>query len=274
MTGPLPHLLCALVLALALAACAADDPAETAIQTPTAGTEAAEEANDGPELSGTLIVQAAASLTDAFAIFEVDLEALYPDLDVVMNFAGSQALATQILEGAPADVFASANVTQIERVEEEDLLGSTPEIFLRNALAIAVEPGNPIDIGGLDDLAREDVVVVLAAPDVPAGNLAAQVLQAAGVEVTPASLEVDVRAVLSRVELGEADAGIVYVSDILAAGDAVAEVEIPESDNLLAEYPIAVVADASNPDAAAAFIDYVLSEDGQAVLVEHGFQRL
>jgi molybdate transport system substrate-binding protein len=246
----------ALVLALLVTACAGD-PADAG--------------GRSTGLQGELVVQAAASLTDAFGeIGEAFVDA-NADVDVVFNFAGSQALATQIVDGAPADVFASASPTQMDAVAEQGLLAGAPAVFATNGLAIAVEAGNPFDIASLADLDDPDLVLVLAAPDVPAGAVAAQALDAAAVEVAPASLEVDVRAVLAKVQLGEADAGIVYTSDIATAGDAVEGVVLPPEEDLLVEYPIAALHESEAPELAEAFIAFVLSDEAQAILLAHAF---
>jgi molybdate transport system substrate-binding protein len=168
-------------------------------------------------------------------------------------------------------VFASANQTQMDAVRDAGSIAGEPVVFARNRLEIAVEPGNPQDVGGLEDLARAGLKVVLAAEEVPAGQYAREALDAAGVAVTPVSLETDVRAVLSKVALGEADAGVVYTSDIASAGDEVEGVEIPDDLDVIAAYPAAVVADAPNPAAASAFVDHVTSADGQATLKQFGF---
>lgn len=221
------------------------------------------------QLSGEVTVFAAASLTDAFEEIGAAFEAEHPDVTVTHNFAGSQQLATQILEGAPADVFASANQMQMDTAAER--LSGRPRTFTRNRLAIAVEPTNPKHIAGLSDLGRDDVTVVLAAEEVPAGQYAVEALEEAGVDVQPVSLETDVRAVSTKVSLGEADAGVVYESDIVAAGDSVERVAIADDQNVVATYPIATVADAPNPAAADALVAFVLSEEGRATLERFGF---
>jgi len=220
---------------------------------------------------GEVLVFAAASLTDAFEEIAMELSEANPGAKVTYNFAGSQQLAGQITQAAPADVFASANQTQMDVVADAGLVAAEPQIFTSNLLEIAVEPGNPLGIQGLADLSRPDVTLVMAAEEVPAGQYARQALDAAGVQVTPASLETDVRAVLSKVALGEADAGIVYRSDIAAAGDDVEGVEIPLDQNVPASYPIAVLTSAPNPAAARAFVDFVTSRRGQEILAKHGF---
>jgi molybdate transport system substrate-binding protein len=223
-------------------------------------------------VSGELIVFAAASLTDAFDELAQAFVAAHPAVEVVVNHAGSQTLAGQIAEGAPADVFASANVVQMDALADGGLLDREPALFTATALAIAVEPGNPLVIGGLQDLADPDLLVVLPAEEVPAGQYAREALDAAGVEVTPASLEQDVRAARSKVELGEADASIVYASDIVAADGRVDGVAIPAEHNVRATFPIAVLADAPNGAAADAFVAFVRSDAGQEVLTANGFE--
>jgi molybdate transport system substrate-binding protein len=235
-----------------------------------AGT-AAGDGDAAGRLSGELVVFAAASLTDVFEVLAAELEAAHPGLRVLLNLAGSQQLAGQVLEGAPADVLATAAPEPIGRVAAAGLLEAPPTVFATNRLEIAVEPGNPEGVRDLADLARDGLVVVLAAPEVPAGRYAAEALAAAGVEVSPDSLEVDVRAVLGKVRLGEADAGIVYRSDVLAADGAVEGVPLPEAAGVVARYPAAVLADAPNPQAARAFLDLLLSGAGRAVLDAHGF---
>ena len=187
---------------------------------------------------------------------------------VTFNFAGSQALATQIGQGAPADVFASADLDNMAKVK--DLVG-TPQSFASNRLAIVVEQGNPKGIRTLDDLAGGDVKVVLAAGEVPAGRYAKQVLDRAGVKVTPVSQEDNVKAVVAKVSLGEADAGIVYATDVAAGGARVEGVDIPREQNVVATYPIATVKAGKAQDAAQAFMDLVLSGQGQEVLHRYGF---
>lgn len=226
---------------------------------------------DGGGPSGEVIVFAAASLRDAFEELATAFETEYPRVDVVFNFAGSQTLASQINQDAPADVLASANEIQMDEVSEAGNLAEGPQVFATNWLAIAVEAGNPFGLTGLADLADPELVLVLPAEEVPAGSYARKALDAAGVSVTPSSLERDVRAALSKVELGEADASVVYASDVGTASDAVEGVSIPVDENVPAAYPIAPLADAPNPGSANAFVTFVLSEQGQRILSSHGF---
>lgn len=190
---------------------------------------------------------------------------------VSFNFAGSQTLTAQIQQGAVADVFASADVDHMTTLEKARLIDGPTEVFARNRLEIAVAHGNPKGIHSLADLARPGMVVVLADPSVPAGKYAQQALARAGVTVHPKSLELQVTGVLSKVALGEADAGIVYVSDVATSGN-VDGVAIPSSQNVIASYPAAVVTGAPNPTGARAFLDFLLSTDAQQLLNEAGFQ--
>jgi len=224
--------------------------------------------SSGAAPPGEIKVFAAASLTAAFTKLGEDFTGANGGTKVTFNFAGSQALATQIQQAAPADVFASADIPNMEKVK--DLVG-TPQSFASNLLAIVVEKGNPRDVKGLEDLASSDLKVVLAAEEVPAGKYAKQVLDQAGVSVTPVSQEDNVKAVVTKVSLGEADAGIVYVTDVAAGGDKVEEVDIPEGQNVTATYPIATVKASRAQDKAQAFMDLVLSAEGQQVLKQYGF---
>jgi molybdate transport system substrate-binding protein len=239
-------------VALALAGCGGDDQA-------SGGSSAS---------PGGLTVFAAASLTAAFTELGERFSAANGGTKVTFNFAGSQALATQIQQSAPADVFASADLANMGRLE--GLVG-TPRSFASNLLQIVVEEGNPKGVKRLGDLASSDLKVVLAAPDVPAGRYAAEALAKAGVTVKPVSEEDNVKAVVTKVSLGEADAGIVYVTDVAAGGDKVEGVDIPEELNVVATYPIATVKERKRASQAQAFVDLVLSADGQQVLREHGF---
>jgi molybdate transport system substrate-binding protein len=224
----------------------------------------------GDPVAGAITVFAAASLTEAFAKIGSDFHALHPAATVRFNFAGTSTLVTDLDQGAQADVFASADQASMDAVTRAGLAGGSSAVFARNRLEIVVEPGNPKRISGLADLARPGLIVLLAAPTVPAGRYAAEALQAAGVTVTPASQETDVKSVVSKVALGEADAGIAYVTDVKAGGSSVAGVAIPDPDNVTATYPAAVVKGASNPVGARAFLDYLLGP-GQRTLAGFGF---
>ena len=194
-----------------------------------------------------------------------------PDAKATFSFDASSALVTQIIEGAPADLFASADVANMDKLTEAGLNGTEPVIFATNLLTIIVAPGNPKGITGVEDLANPDNKVVLCAEEVPCGRYAKQILDTAGVSVTPVSLEQNVRGVVTKVTAGEADAGIVYVTDVTAAGADAEGVEIPADINVVAEYPIASVKASTNADVNQAFIDFLLSDDGQAIMAEYGF---
>lgn len=224
-------------------------------------------------LAGSITVFAGSSLTDAFKKAGDNLKAKSPGADFVFNFGSSSTLATQIINGAPADVFASADDTNMQKIIDAKLNDGTPAIFLSNRLQIAVAPGNPKQITGLADLANPGLIVVLAAPTVPAGKYALEALAKAGVTVKAASQEVDVRSVLNKVTLREADAGIVYVTDVKSAGAKVTGVDIPEQHQVIAKYPIAVVKETKNPRLAKAYVDYLVSDDGQKLLAEFGFSK-
>lgn len=245
-----------------LAGCAA--PAEPAAPSSTPSSVA-------DTLSGTVTVFAAASLTDTFAEIADAFGDEHPDVDVVFNFGGSSGLATQIVEGAPADVFAVASGATMTTVTDAALTDGDPTVFVTNTLEIATPAGNPAGITGLADFANPDLAIALCAVEVPCGAAAKTVLDGAGIVAAPDTLEQDVKAVLSKVELGEVDAGLVYRTDVLAAGDAVEGIEFPEAETAVGKYPIAQLVDAPNPDAAAAFIEYVLSPAGIAILTDAGF---
>jgi molybdate transport system substrate-binding protein len=249
------------VLALLLAGCGG----------PADGGAAAAPGSSTAELGGTLTVFAAASLTDVFTDLGERFEAEHPGLDVQFNFAGSSALATQVTEGAPADVFASANEAQMAVVADAGL-ASDPQVFAANVLQIAVPAGNPAGITGLADLGRQELTIAVCAPQVPCGAAAEDVFAAAGVAAAPDTLEEDVRAALTKVELGEVDAALVYTTDVTAAGDAVEGIDVPEAEQAVNEYPIAVLADAPHPEAAAAFVQLVRSEEGRQALADAGFR--
>ncbi|MPZ52183.1 MAG: molybdate ABC transporter substrate-binding protein [Acidimicrobiia bacterium] len=221
--------------------------------------------------SGEVLVSAAASLTDAFAEIETAFDEAHPEVNVVLNLAGSSSLREQILEGAPADVFASANTSNMEHIVEAGVTARDPQIFVQNVLQIAVPPGNPAGVAGLEDLADDELLIGLCAEEVPCGDFAREALQNA--RVTPAidTNEPDVRALLTKIEAGELDAGITYVTDVASTRGGVAGVDIPAEFNVMGEYPIAPLANGPNPDLAAAFVDFVLSDEGQEILTSHGF---
>ena len=224
----------------------------------------------GGDPGGTLTVFAAASLTDVLTELGETLESRQPGLEVRFNFAGSSALAAQVVQGAPVDVFASADDRQMQVVTDAGL-ASGAEVFAANELVIAVPEGNPAGVTGPADLAREDLAVALCAPEVPCGAAAERVLAAAGVTARPDTYEEDVRAALTKVELGEVDAALVYVTDAAARPGSVDAVEVPEAGVAVNEYPVCVLDDAPNPRAAQAFVDLLLSGEGRRVLADAGF---
>lgn len=247
-----------LVFAVLMAACG------------SSGGNASTSASATP-LSGTVSVFAAASVTDAFNALGTSFQGANSGVTMKFNFAGTPTLVTQIEQGAPADVFASADTTNMDKLKGDGFTAGISQVFARNKLEIVVAPGNPKGITGLADLAKAGLIYITEAPTVPAGKYALQALKTAGVTVTPKSLETDVKSVVSKIELGEADAGIVYTTDVTAAGSKVSGVPIPDADNVIATYPIVAVKATTNAAAANAFIFYVLSAAGQAKLQSFGF---
>jgi molybdate transport system substrate-binding protein len=217
-----------------------------------------------------LDVLAAASLTEAFGAMESEFESAHPDIDVEFSFGASSELAAQIEAGAPADVIAAADERSLATLGEHDRIGES-RVFATNRLEIAVSPGNPDHIATVADLADDDLVVVLCDPDVPCGAYTETLLSAAHVEVAAASLEPNVKGVATKVALGEADAGIVYATDVLAAGAQIDGVTIPAAINIEARYPIGIINGSPDQQAARAFISFVVETEGQAVLRAHGF---
>jgi molybdate transport system substrate-binding protein len=225
----------------------------------------------GNTLNGTASVFAASSLTDSFKALGTAFQAAHSGTTIQFNFAGSPTLVTQIEQGASADVFASADTTNMDKLKTDGFNAADPKVFAHNKLSIVVAAGNPKGINSLADLAKPGVIYISAGPTVPAGKYALQILANAGVKVTPKSLETDVKSVLSKISLGEADAGIVYTTDVTAAGAKVQGVTIPDDVNVTATYPIVEVKGTKNADLANAFMAYVLSADGQAKLQSFGF---
>ncbi|MDJ0850062.1 MAG: molybdate ABC transporter substrate-binding protein [Myxococcota bacterium] len=215
-------------------------------------------------------VSAAASLGDAFSEIERAFEASAPGVDVVLNLGGSSTLREQVLAGAPVDVFAPANEASLDPVARTVGVVGRPRVFARNRLQIAVPAGRPARVEGLADFAHEPLLLGLCAEGVPCGDLARQVLEAAGVEPAADTHEPNVRALLTKIEAGELDAGIVYASDVVSS-DGVEGVEIPAEQNAVAAYPIAQLATAPNPAGASAFVAFVLSKEARSILTRHGF---
>jgi len=250
------------VLAIGLAGCGGA----------TSGGGAPGTASSRSGVTGTVTVFAAASLTESFTQIGRDFQAANPGAKVTFNFAGSSALATQIDQGAPADVFASAAPANMRTVTDAGNGAGTPTTFVKNQLVIAVPKGNPKGITGLADLTRAGVKVALCAEQVPCGAAATKVLAAANLAIKPVTLEQDVKAALSKVRLGEVDAALVYRTDARAAAGDVDGVEFAESARAINEYPIVVVKNAPNKAGAQAFVAWVLSDKGTAVLTRAGFQ--
>jgi molybdate transport system substrate-binding protein len=224
-------------------------------------------------VTGTVTVFAAASLTESFTKIGKDFEAANPGSKVTFNFAGSSALATQINQGAPADIFASAAPANMKTVTNAGNADGTPVIFVKNQLVVAVPKGNPKAITGLADLTKPGVKVALCAEQVPCGAAAKKALDAAKVSLTPVTLEQDVKAALSKVKLGEVDAALVYRTDAKAAASDVDGIEFPESAGAINEYPIVVLKNAPNKAAAQAFLAYIKTDPAVAVLTTAGFQK-
>ncbi len=228
-------------------------------------------ASDSAAASRDITVFAAASLTAAYTEIGDGFMADNPDTTVTFNFASSSDLVTQINEGAPADVYASADAANMTRLTDAGGSAGDPTVFATNSLQIIVEPGNPKGITGVADLADPDLLYVTCAPEVPIGKYAARVLTTARVNVTPVSLEENVKGIVTKVTLGEADAGIVYTTDVIAAGAAAEGIDIPADINVIATYPVAVTKNAPNPEGARAFVDFVVGERGQKILAGFGF---
>ena len=248
---------------VALAGCAGQADAgsgevPTASPTPTAA------------LSGTLTIFAAASLTETFDALADQFERQHPSVDVVVNYGGSSALAQQIIAGAPADVFAAASEATMQTVVDE-ALAADPVVFATNTLELVVPVGNPGGVEGLADLSRPELAIALCDPVVPCGAAAEKLLAAVGVTAAPDTLEEDVKAVVTKVLLGEADAGLVYVTDVRAAGEEVEGIEVPEADAAVNVYPAARIATAPHPELAEAWIAMLTGPAGQAALTEAGF---
>lgn len=254
---PFRHASAAVVIAaLALSGCTA---AET------------EQSVSGDEIGGELTVYAAASLAGTFDELAAQFEEQHPDIDVLpISYDGSSVLATQLIAGAPADVFASADESNMAKVMDVGL-ASEPAIFATNILQIVVAPGNPQEIDDLADLADQDLTVIVCAAEVPCGNASQTLLDDAGVTLSPASEEQNVAAVLAKVKSGEADAGLVYRTDVTAAGTAVTGIPIDGAEKATNHYPLVALDGNANVQGADAFVAFVLSDAGQRVLADFGF---
>lgn len=268
----IPKLLASIACLLLLAACSS--PAPTLVPPSAPPTTAP---------TAKLTVFAASSLTGAFNDMGALFEQKHPDAKVTFNFAGSQDLRTQLEQGARADVFAGADTRNMDPLKSENLLGSNPQVFAHNRLVVIVPKSNPAGIKTLQDLRKPGLKIVIADASVPVGNYALQALDKMSADSSfgasfketvlksIVSKETNVKAVVSKVSLGEADAGIAYSTDAQSAGDKLTTIEIPDAFNIIAAYPIAVLKIGSMPTAAQEFVDLVLSPDGQAVLAKYGF---
>ncbi|MFJ3804371.1 molybdate ABC transporter substrate-binding protein [Streptomyces sp. NPDC090088] len=248
---------------LALSACSSSDS--------SAKSDSSASASVSDKLSGDVTVFAAASLKESFTTLGEQFEKAHPGTKVTFNFGGSDTLAASITSGAPADVFASASPKTMKIVTDAKDNASEPATFVRNQLEIATLPGNPDKISSLKDLTNSDLKVVLCDKTVPCGAAAQKALEASKLKLTPASYEEDVKAALNKVVLKEADAAVVYKTDVKAAGDKVEGVNFPESAGAINDYPIALLKDSKNAETARAFIALVQSAEGQKVLTEAGF---
>jgi molybdate transport system substrate-binding protein len=226
----------------------------------------------GAGVTGRVTVLAAASLQQAFGTIKDQFEAAHPGVSIKLSFGGSSALAQQINSGAAADVFASAASKNMQQVVSAGGAKASTN-FVKNVMEIAVPPSNPAKITGVADLGKADVKIALCQPQVPCGAVAAKVFENAKVTVKPVTLEQDVKSTLTKVITGEVDAGVVYVTDVRAAGSKVKGISIPADVNASTDYPIAVLDKAPNASAARAFVAYVLSGAGQKVLADDGFEH-
>ncbi|MFE5483824.1 molybdate ABC transporter substrate-binding protein [Streptomyces sp. NPDC056527] len=250
-------------LLVPLAACGNDDTKKDA-----GGSTASGSAGAAPKAD--LTVLAAASLTDVFKTAGAAYEKAHPGTKITFSFAGSQELVAQVSQGSPADALVTADTKSMDKVKADT---GTPTVIAKNRLVIATGEGNPHKVDDLKDLADTKLKVVLAAPEVPAGKYSKQVLDAQKITVKPVSQEPNVRAVLSKVELGEADAGLVYKTDAESAEDKVDAVEIPDGQNAIAKYPAATLKGSKNAEAAAAFVAWLSSPEAQKILQDAGFQK-
>jgi molybdate transport system substrate-binding protein len=248
--------------------------ATTAIAVSLAGCSSSKKSpSSATGLTGTIVVFAASSLKATFTTLATNFEAANPGVKVVPSYGGSDALAAQITQGAPVDVFAAASTTTMGTVTTAGEATGTPQVFAKNELEIAVAPSNPLHIAGLADLTKAGVKLAVCAPTVPCGAAETKAFAAAKLTPHPVTLEQDVASVLTKLELGEVDAGMVYQTDVKSAGNKVTGVNFPEAASAINTYPIVTIKGAKNPTAAQAFVAYVVSAAGQAVLQAAGFQQ-
>ncbi|MFE7173289.1 molybdate ABC transporter substrate-binding protein [Streptomyces sp. NPDC057616] len=253
---------------LALAACSSSDS-----DSGSANSGSSASSSSSPKLSGDVTVFAAASLQESFTTLGKEFEKQHPGTKVNFSFGGSDSLAAGITGGAPADVFASASPKTMKIVTDKKDNATAPAAFVRNQLEIATLPGNPDKIASLKDLTESGLKVVLCDKTVPCGAAAQKALDAGSLKLTPVSYEEDVKSALNKVVLKEADAAVVYRTDVRAAGSKVEGVDFPESAKAINDYPIALLKNSKNPEAAKAFMALVQSAEGQKVLTEAGFLK-
>ncbi|MDO0912687.1 molybdate ABC transporter substrate-binding protein [Streptomyces sp. DT2A-34] len=256
---------------LALSACSSSG--NSSGDSSSAKSDSTSSASASGKLSGTVTVFAAASLKESFTTLGKEFEKAHPGTKVTFSFGGSDALAASITGGAPADVFASASPQTMKIVTDAGAASGAPATFVRNQLEIATLPGNPDKVASLKDLTNSDLKVVLCDKAVPCGAAVQKALDASKLKLTPVSYEEDVKAALNKVVLKEADAAVVYKTDVKAAGDRVEGVDFPESADAVNDYPITLLKDAPNAGAAQAFIALVRSAEGQKVLNAAGFLK-
>ncbi|MFF7155061.1 molybdate ABC transporter substrate-binding protein [Streptomyces sp. NPDC008139] len=256
---------------LALTACSSSDKGSDASSSSPSASSSASASATTPKVTGSVTVFAAASLKESFTTLGKQFETAYPGTKVTFNFGGSDVLAASITSGAPADVFAAASTKTMKIVTDAKDAAGTPATFVRNQLEIATLPGNPDKIASLKDLTKSGLKVALCAKTVPCGAAAQTALTDSGLKLTPVSYEQDVKAALTKVELKEVDAAVVYKTDVKAAGGKVQGVDFPESAKAINTYPIVELKNAPNGTAAQAFIALVRSAEGQKVLTGAGF---
>ncbi|MFJ3307880.1 molybdate ABC transporter substrate-binding protein [Streptomyces sp. NPDC086549] len=255
---------------LALSACSSsDDSSDSSGSSPKSDSSS----SASPKLSGDVTVFAAASLKESFTALGKEFEKAHPGTKVSFNFGGSDTLAASITSGAPADVFAAASPKTMKIVTDKGDAAGTPATFVRNQLEIATLPGNPDKVSSLKDLTKSGLKVVLCDKTVPCGAAAQKALDASKLKLTPVSYEEDVKSALNKVVLKEADAAVVYKTDVKAAGDKVEGVEFPESAQAINDYPITLLKDSKNAETAKAFIALVQSAQGRQVLTAAGFLK-
>jgi molybdate transport system substrate-binding protein len=258
----------AAVATVAVAGCSSSSTTSA----PAASSSPAAAPSSPAAATGTITVFAASSLKETFTQLGQQFEAAHPGDTVKFSFGASSTLATQITDGAPADVFASAAPKNMETIVTAGD-ASNPQDFAKNTAEIAVPPSNPASVTSVSDLAKSSVKVALCEPKVPCGVVAAEVFKNAGITVKPVTLQPDVKSVLTQVELGNVDAGVVYVTDVKAAGSKVKGIIIPASQNASTVYPIAAITSSKEMSIAQAFVAYVLSPEGQQVLAAAGFEK-